>query len=322
MVSAGELFRPNPRPHYPAQLAAALAGCADEGLWMSTIRRLRNLQMLRWVFRDVNGLCALEELTDELSAFAEASIDAAMAFAEGPLQQRHGLPVGEDSGGIQRLVVLGMGKLGAQELNLSSDIDLIFSYAEPGETNGRFCISNQEYFIKLGQAIIRLLDQNTADGIVFRIDMRLRPWGDGSALALSFSAMERYYEQHGREWERYAFIKARPVAGDLGAGDVLLASLRPFVYRRYIDFSAFAALREMKGMIEREVRRKDMADNVKLGSGGIRDVEFIAQAFQLIRGGVHKALQQRPLLPVLDVLVERGSPTAHREAETAKAHRG
>jgi glutamate-ammonia-ligase adenylyltransferase len=321
MAAAGEFDHAHVRPYYAAALAAELAGVTDETDWMQRIRRYRNRQMLRWVYRDVNGLCSLEELTDELSEFAEASVDAAIAFAEGPLKMRHGEPVGEDSGQIQRLVVLGMGKLGAQELNLSSDIDLIFSYAEPGETNGKFCISNQEYFIKLGQGVIRLLDQVTADGFVFRIDMRLRPWGDGSALALSFTAMERYYEQHGREWERYAFIKARPIAGDLAGGEELLATLRPFVYRRYIDFSAFAALREMKGMIEREVRRKDMADNVKLGSGGIRDVEFIAQAFQLIRGGVHKALQQRPLLPVMDVLVELGLLPAAVRDDLAAAYR-
>jgi glutamate-ammonia-ligase adenylyltransferase len=274
--------------------------------WMQSIRHYRQHMMLRWIYRDVNNLCSLEELTDELSEFAEASIDAAIAYAEVPLITRHGQPMGEDSQGkVQQMVVIGMGKLGAQELNLSSDIDLIFSYPEAGDTNGRASISNQEFFIKLGQSIIRLLDQQTADGFVFRIDMRLRPWGDGSALALSFNAMERYYEQHGREWERYAFIKARVVAGHLAQGEELLTTLKPFVYRRYIDFSAFAALRDMKAMIEREVRRKDMADNIKLGSGGIRDVEFIAQAFQLIRGGVYKELQQRPLIPVLKVLVER-----------------
>ncbi|HNE91092.1 MAG TPA: bifunctional [glutamate--ammonia ligase]-adenylyl-L-tyrosine phosphorylase/[glutamate--ammonia-ligase] adenylyltransferase, partial [Agitococcus sp.] len=200
------------------------------------------------------------------------------------------------------------------------DIDLIFSYPEAGETNGRSVISNQEYFIKLSQQVIRLLDQQTADGFVFRIDMRLRPWGDGSALALSFNAMERYYEQHGREWERYAFIKARVIAGDITSGQELLSSLRPFVYRRYIDYSAFAALRDMKAMIEREVRRKDMADNIKLGAGGIREVEFIAQAFQLIRGGVFKDLQQRPLLPVLAVLVERQLLGAQAAEELACAY--
>ena len=304
MFENNELTQAQPRPYYREQLTRVLADKTTDFLWTQAIRQYRQQAMLRWVYRDVNGLCSLEELTDELSAFAEASIDAAIAYAQVPLIARHGQPIGEESQQPQQMVVIGMGKFGAQELNLSSDIDLIFSYPEAGETTGRAVISNQEFFIKLGQSIIRLLDQQTADGFVFRIDMRLRPWGDGSALALSFNAMERYYEQHGREWERYAFIKARAVAGHLIYGNELLTTLKPFVYRRYIDYSAFAALREMKAMIEREVRRKGMNDNIKLGSGGIRDVEFIAQAFQLIRGGVHKSLQQRPLIPVLHVLVE------------------
>ncbi|HNC01903.1 MAG TPA: hypothetical protein PLY05_00975, partial [Agitococcus sp.] len=285
------------RPYFHQQTHQLFPLSQTDFMWMQSIRQYRQQMMLRWIYRDVNQLSTLAELTDELSEFAEASVDAAIAYAEQALIARHGLPIGEDSGQVQKMIVIGMGKLGAQELNLSSDIDLIFSYPEAGETNGRSVISNQEYFIKLAQQVIRLLDQQTADGFVFRIDMRLRPWGDGSALALSFNAMERYYEQHGREWERYAFIKARVIAGDITSGQELLSSLRPFVYRRYIDYSAFAALRDMKAMIEREVRRKDMADNIKLGAGGIREVEFIAQAFQLIRGGVFKDLQQRPLLP-------------------------
>lgn len=321
MFEQGDLTQAHPRPYYHQQLTQLLANKTTDLLWMQTIRQFRQQAMLRWVYRDVNGLCSLEELTDELSEFAEASIDASIAYAEVPLITRHGQPIGEESQQPQRMVVIGMGKLGAQELNLSSDIDLIFSYPEAGETNGRASISNQEFFIKLGQSVIRLLDQQTADGFVFRIDMRLRPWGDGSALALSFNAMERYYEQHGREWERYAFIKARVVAGHLVQGDELLTTLKPFVYRRYIDFSAFAALREMKAMIEREVRRKDMADNIKLGSGGIRDVEFIAQAFQLIRGGVYKELQQRPLIPVLKVLVERQLLPAPVATDLSNAYR-
>ncbi|MCC6373509.1 MAG: bifunctional [glutamate--ammonia ligase]-adenylyl-L-tyrosine phosphorylase/[glutamate--ammonia-ligase] adenylyltransferase [Moraxellaceae bacterium] len=320
MYQQGDLTQAQPRPYYHQQLTKLLADKTTDFLWMQSIRQYRQQAMLRWVYRDVNNLCTLAELTDELSEFAEASIDAAIAYAIKPLQARYGEPIGEDSNQAQKLVVIGMGKLGAQELNLSSDIDLIFSYPEAGETNGRSTLSNQEFFIKLGQQVIRLLDQATADGFVFRIDMRLRPWGDGSALALSFAAMERYYEKHGREWERYAFIKARIVAGDTQQGQELLSTLKPFVYRRYIDYSAFAALRDMKAMIEREVRRKDMANNIKLGSGGIREVEFIAQAFQLIRGGVFKDLQQRPLLPVLQVLVERQLLSAAIAQNLAQAY--
>jgi glutamate-ammonia-ligase adenylyltransferase len=188
MFEQGDLTQAHPRPYYHQQLTQLLANKTTDFLWMQAIRQFRQQAMLRWVYRDVNGLCSLEELTDELSEFAEASIDAAIAYAEVPLITRHGQPMGEDSQQRQQMVVIGMGKLGAQELNLSSDIDLIFSYPEAGDTNGRASISNQEFFIKLGQSIIRLLDQQTADGFVFRIDMRLRPWGDGSALALSFNA--------------------------------------------------------------------------------------------------------------------------------------
>lgn len=308
------------RPYFHQQASQLFPLNHTDFMWMQNIRQYRQQMMLRWIYRDVNQLSSLAELTDELSEFAEACVDAAIAYAEQALIARYGQPIGEDSGQVQKMIVIGMGKLGAQELNLSSDIDLIFSYPEAGETNGRSVISNQEYFIKLSQQVIRLLDQQTGDGFVFRIDMRLRPWGDGSALALSFNAMERYYEQHGREWERYAFIKARVIAGDMASGQELLSSLRPFVYRRYIDYSAFAALRDMKAMIEREVRRKDMADNIKLGAGGIREVEFIAQAFQLIRGGVFKDLQQRPLLPVLAVLVERQLLSAQAAQELATAY--
>lgn len=320
MSQQGLLDNTLARPYFHQQTHQLLPLSQTDFMWMQSIRQYRQQMMLRWIYRDVNQLSTLAELTDELSEFAEASVDAAIAYAEQALIARYGQPIGEDSGQVQKMIVIGMGKLGAQELNLSSDIDLIFSYPEAGETNGRSVISNQEYFIKLAQQVIRLLDQQTADGFVFRIDMRLRPWGDGSALALSFNAMERYYEQHGREWERYAFIKARVIAGDITSGQELLSSLRPFVYRRYIDYSAFAALRDMKAMIEREVWRKDMADNIKLGAGGIREVEFIAQAFQLIRGGVFKDLQQRPLLPVLAVLVERQLLSAQAAEELATAY--
>ncbi|MDO8268577.1 MAG: bifunctional [glutamate--ammonia ligase]-adenylyl-L-tyrosine phosphorylase/[glutamate--ammonia-ligase] adenylyltransferase [Moraxellaceae bacterium] len=279
---------------------------ADEATFMRWLRQQRNREMLRWIWRDVNGLCSVQELTRELSDFADACIELARQRAHAELVLRHGEPIGEESGVAQRLSVIGMGKLGAQELNLSSDIDLIFVYPEAGETAGPSPISNHEFFVRQGQKIIRLLDAQTEDGFVFRVDMRLRPWGDGSALASSFASMETYYEQHGREWERYALIKARICAGDQEQGQQLMRALRPFVFRRYIDFGAFESLREMKAMIEREVRRKGMDSNVKLGRGGIREAEFIVQAFQLIRGGVDKRLQQRELLTVLVLLAETG----------------
>ncbi len=303
LAQSGRLQCATATQDYQTRAQALLAQAQDEAGLMRELRLWRGQEMLRWIYRDANNLSPVPELTRELSDFADACLEVAQAFAYAALCRDHGEPVGH-SGEVQRLCVIGMGKLGAQELNLSSDVDLIFAYPEGGETNGARSLSNQEFFVRLGQRIIKLLDAQTVDGFVFRVDMRLRPWGDGSALASSFTAMETYYEQHGREWERYALIKARICAGDQNQGHYLMQALKPFVFRRYIDFGAFESLREMKAMIAREVRRKGMDDNVKLGAGGIREVEFIAQAFQLIRGGVDKRLQERQLLPVLELLTE------------------
>lgn len=196
-----------------------------------------------------------------------------------------------------------MGKLGAGELNFSSDIDLIFAYPEDGETRGGpRSVTHEDYFRRLGQRLIQALNAVTADGFVFRVDMRLRPFGDSGPLVMSFDAMEEYYQAHGREWERYAWIKAAVVAGDRAAGEQLLRQLRPFVFRRYLDFSAYHSLREMKALIAEQVKRKGLEDNIKLGAGGIREIEFIGQAFQLIRGGRETELQARPILTVLERL--------------------
>lgn len=304
LLASGELVTARSPEAYPVLLTGLFA--SDEVGFMAQLRQLRNCEMVRWIYRDANNLCSVPELTAELSGFADAVIGCALDFLHADLVRLHGEPVGEDSGKALRLCVIAMGKLGAHELNLSSDIDLIFTYPESGETTGPSVISNQEFFVRLGQRLVRMLDAVTEDGFVFRVDMRLRPWGDGSALASSFSAMETYYERHGREWERYALIKARVCAGDLVRGQELMSALRPFVFRRYIDFGVFESLREMKSMIEREVRRKGMDNNIKLGRGGIREVEFIVQAFQLIRGGVDKRLQQREVLKVLALLGETG----------------
>ncbi|CAG67519.1 glutamine synthetase adenylyltransferase [Acinetobacter baylyi ADP1] len=276
----------------------------DESQWMRVVRILRARLMFRWIWQDANRLTNVVSLTRELSDFADACICAAKQFARAPLVAKHGEPVGYD-GQIQDLIVIGMGKLGAQELNLSSDIDLIFAYDEQGETNGRKSIDVQQFCILWGQKLIYLLDHITADGFVFRVDMRLRPWGDGSALAISHMALEKYLIQHGREWERYAWIKARIISGGKH-GDDLLEMTRPFVFRRYVDYSAFAAMREMKSMIEREVARRNIADDIKLGAGGIREVEFIVQVFQLIYGGSKRELQDRQCLVSLNHLGQAG----------------
>ena len=258
--------------------------------------------MFRWIWQDANQLTDVVTLTQELSDFADICVQVAKDFARIPLVAKHGEPMGYN-GKVQDLIVVAMGKHGAQELNLSSDIDLIFAFDEQGETNGRKCIEVQQFCILWGQKLIYLLDHFTADGFVFRVDMRLRPWGDGSALAISHVALEKYLSQHGREWERYAWIKARIITGGQ-EGNELLDMTRPFVFRKYVDYTAFEAMREMKAMIEREVQRRNIEDNIKLGAGGIREVEFIVQVFQLIYGGSKLELQDRQCLVSLRHLGE------------------
>ena len=305
--ASGDLERRFAAGELRGQLQALLADCADEDELGRRLRRFRNRQQVRIIWRDLNRQASLAETCSDLSDLADACIDGAYQWLYPRHCEQFGTPVGRRSGQPQHLVILGMGKLGAHELNLSSDIDLIFGYPEGGETEGvKRSLDNQEFFIRLGQRLIKALDAITVEGFVFRVDMRLRPYGSSGALVLSFNALEQYYQDQGRDWERYAMIKARVVGGDQAAGKQLLEMLRPFVYRRYLDFSAIEALRAMKQLIQQEVRRKGMSDNVKLGSGGIREVEFIAQAFQLIHGGRDLSLQQRPLLKVLDTLEGQG----------------
>ncbi len=277
------------------------------------LRRCRQEQQFKTIWQDINRLFSMQEVTADLSMFADASIFLAADWHYRDLQKRYGTPIGKNSGLAQPFMVLGMGKLGAQELNISSDIDLIFTFPESGETDHAVnSISNQEFFIKLGQKVIKSLDAINADGFVFRVDMRLRPHGQSGALAMSFVGMEDYYETQGRDWERYAMIKARLVgwanSNEKPALDVedaraeLRQILRPFTYRQYIDFSVIEALRDMKGLIARQVQRKGMSADVKLGEGGIREVEFIVQAFQLIRGGRDSRLQERQVCKMLPFL--------------------
>ncbi|UFQ00734.1 bifunctional [glutamate--ammonia ligase]-adenylyl-L-tyrosine phosphorylase/[glutamate--ammonia-ligase] adenylyltransferase [Pseudomonas fitomaticsae] len=307
LVQSGELDRPFAPGELCGQIAAAVSTAQTEDELGRALRRQRTRHQVRIIWRDLNRQADLVQTCRDLSDMADASIDQAYQW----LYRRHcdqfGTPTGRRSGEPQQMVILGMGKLGAVELNLSSDIDLIFAYPEGGETVGvKRPLDNQEFFIRLGQRLIKALDPITVDGFVFRVDMRLRPYGSSGALVLSFNALEQYYQDQGRDWERYAMIKSRVVAGDQVAGEQLQEMLRPFVYRRYLDFSAIEALRTMKQLIQQEVRRKGMADNIKLGSGGIREVEFIAQAFQLIHGGRDLSLQQRPLLKVLSTLEGQG----------------
>lgn len=307
LLASGDLDRGFNSGELREQIARAVEQAGSEDELARVLRRQRARQQVRIIWRDLTRQADLVQTCRDLSDMADACIDNAYQWLYARHCQQFGTPIGRRSGEQQHMVVLGMGKLGAVELNLSSDIDLIFAYPEGGETQGvKRALDNQEFFIRLGQRLIKALDPITVDGFVFRVDMRLRPYGSSGALVLSFNALEQYYQDQGRDWERYAMIKARVVAGDQQAGAQLLDMLRPFVYRRYLDFSAIDALRTMKQLIQQEVRRKGMAENIKLGSGGIREVEFIAQAFQLIHGGRDLSLQQRPLFKVLATLEGQG----------------
>ena len=259
--------------------------------------------MVRIAWRDLAGWAHLEETLSDLTAFADAAINTACEFARRPLVARYGEPCSE-SGVVQPLVVVGMGKLGGGELNFSSDVDLVLLFPEYGETNGARSIANEEFFTRLGQGLVRMLETPTQDGIVLRVDLRLRPFGDSGPLVASFASFEDYLPRHGRDWERYAYVKARAITATQRYEEINASAVRPFVYRRYLDFGVFESLRDMKGLIAREVERRELADHVKLGPGGIREIEFIVQAFQLIRGGRDRRLQTPSLFKALAILGE------------------
>ena len=303
--------------------APGVADLESEEQLDSTLRSLRNRVNCEAIWRDFAGQWDIPTVCARLTELAEATIQTALDWHREKMVERHGEPRDRE-GNIQPMIVLGMGKLGARELNLSSDIDLIFAYPEPGQSDGEKPLENQAYFQRLGQRLIKSLDAVTADGFVFRVDMRLRPYGDSGPLVSHYAALEDYYQTQGREWERYAMIKARPVAmsgaGAAEAAEELMELLRPFTYRRYIDFSVIEALREMKTLIQRQVRARGMTDNIKLGRGGIREVEFIAQAFQLIRGGREPALRVRNILKVLPLLEADGHLPAGSAAKLRDAY--
>ena len=302
LIDSGELDRRRKPDDYDRSLKAILAKVEDEEELMRLLRRCRRRELIRIAWRDLAGWADLNQTVADLSAFADACLHRTLKILYQWQCTTSGTPTAED-GSKQQLVILGLGKLGARELNFSSDVDLIFAYPKGGQTCGaKQSLCNEDFFSRLCRRLIKVIGQPTADGFVFRVDARLRPFGESGPLVMDFDAMEQYYQQQGREWERYALIKARAVAGDLEAGALLLKRLHPFIYRRYLDYSAFESLREMKQMIVREVKRKGMEDNIKLGPGGIREIEFFGQIFQLIRGGVDLALQDTGILKVLRTL--------------------
>ncbi|EOC4210631.1 bifunctional [glutamate--ammonia ligase]-adenylyl-L-tyrosine phosphorylase/[glutamate--ammonia-ligase] adenylyltransferase [Vibrio parahaemolyticus] len=290
---------------YRTRLAALLAECPDEMSGHRVLRQFRNREMVYIAWKDFLHAWTLEESLRHLSQLAEAMIFETYQWQYKICCAEWGTPTNAE-GEAQPMLIIGMGKLGGGELNFSSDIDLIFTYPENGETQGaRRSIANAQFFTRLGQRIIKALDQQTFDGFCYRVDMRLRPFGESGPLVMSYAALEDYYQEQGRDWERYAMIKARVMGCEMYPQyQELRKMLRPFVFRRYIDFSAIQSLRRMKSMISSEVRRRGLTNNIKLGAGGIREIEFIAQVFQLIRGGREPSLRNRGLLETLNGIEE------------------
>ncbi|PKH55408.1 bifunctional [glutamate--ammonia ligase]-adenylyl-L-tyrosine phosphorylase/[glutamate--ammonia-ligase] adenylyltransferase [Shewanella sp. Choline-02u-19] len=294
------------RKFFASDLHELLSAVNDEEQIKQILRQYRNRQMVGIAWRDFMGYTSLEESLLDLSVLAEALVIAGRDWLYHDMCATLGTPTSPE-GVAQKLLILGMGKLGGRELNFSSDIDLVFTFPEHGETiGGRRSIDNQQFFIRMGQRLVNLLHQVTVDGFVYRVDMRLRPYGESGPLVVSFSGLEDYYQEQGRDWERYAMVKARALGPWTADSDELHDLLRPFVYRRYLDFSAIESLRKMKGLITQEVRRRKLTDNIKLGAGGIREVEFVVQSFQLIRGGREPSLRQQSLFAAIETLYQLG----------------
>ena len=305
---------------YTRKVTDALDAAVTEHDAQSAIRLLRNRELVRIAWRDLTGVADLDGILVELSALADALVMGSLAYLNRAMSSRFGEPRDEDGHSVA-LLPLAMGKLGGRELNFSSDIDLIFLYRSQGETRGGSrSLSNQEYFDRLGKKLIAFLHDTTADGFVYRVDMRLRPFGESGQLTTSFAALEHYYQVHGRDWERYALIKGRIIGRDAGDVEALEAITRPFIYRRYLDFGALDAVREMKGLITTEVAVHELTDDVKRGPGGIREIEFIGQMFQLIRGGREPRLRARGIIAILKVCGELGLLSAIEVEDLCNAY--
>ncbi len=315
-IDAGRFDVPLEQARLQEELRAAVAAGTDTAQLKKTFRQLRNRCQLQVVWRHLTGAAAFEETTEALSFMADSFIAAALDAAQRREIDRAGEPCGAESGEPQRLAVFGLGKLGGRELNLSSDIDLIFAYPEEGQTPSG--LNNQQFFTRVGQGLIDLLHPVTVDGFVFRVDMRLRPYGASGPLVMHFGAVQQYFETKGRSWERYALIKARTCAGDIARGEQLLDSLKPFVYRRYLDFGSLESMRDMKARLAAE---RHKPHDVKLGPGGIRYAEFTVQVQQLILGGRQASMQKRGFLETLAELEKAEHFDAQTAAELADAYR-
>ncbi|MBP7943282.1 MAG: bifunctional [glutamate--ammonia ligase]-adenylyl-L-tyrosine phosphorylase/[glutamate--ammonia-ligase] adenylyltransferase, partial [Polynucleobacter sp.] len=301
----------------PCQDALALPE-QDEAQFMADLRLARQRLMLWVACRDLNGMADLNEVTHALSHFAEEALALSIAYIREDLQRRFGIPWSSVTDSEMPLMVVGMGKLGGLELNLSSDIDLIFLYEHEGDTQGGpKSLSYHEWFTRMGKRLIKLMAEHDANGFVFRVDMRLRPNGDSGPLVCSLDMLEEYLLVQGREWERYAWIKGRlisplPDSPAFAYCERELDQLiRPFVYRRHLDYGVIASIRELHAQIQHEAEKRSSnhhgrSRDIKLGRGGIREIEFLAQMFQLMRGGTDPRFRIRPTLEVLDLIKQQG----------------
>lgn len=303
LINSSDLQLDYPAGYLIKKVHRSCGGIEENQALNAALRAIRHSEMARIVWRELAGICGTEQTIQDLSDLAEACLQVATDIHSLRLTQKHGQPIEKETGDTARFVIFGLGKLGGCELNFSSDIDLVFAYSATGQTDGEKPVSNNEFFIKLGRAVIKSLSDIDHRGQVYRVDMRLRPNGHSGPLLMSFSAMENYYQIHGREWERYAWIKARVVGGDYKSGEAFLNQLRPFIYRKYLDYQVYESLEEMKSMINKEILEKGKQQNIKLGRGGIREIEFIVQCHQLVRGGRDSSLRTRSLKSALFALV-------------------
>ena len=296
---------------------ASIVAAGDAVALAAALRRLRRRVFIQTLARDLTGRADLSEVCGNMTMLAEIALRSAVTLHHRALAAEHGEPR-DERGNAQALVVIGMGKLGGGELNVSSDVDLVFVYPEDGETDGARRLSNREFFERLGRRVIGALHDITPDGYVFRVDMRLRPYGDSGPLAVPYSALELYLITQGRAWERYAWLKARALTG--ARHDELYALITPFVFRKYLDFDAYEGLRDIHRQIGEQGKRNDYGPNIKLGPGGIREVEFILQALQLVRGGREQGLRVRGTLPALAAVAERNLLPVARVAALRDAY--
>lgn len=315
-------LEPQDRDSVAAALADIVHGDADVNLVKRELRRLRQRYLTSILARELGSSAALDATLGDWSWFADAVFAAAHAYAERRVERRFG-GIADSDGRPVRFVVLAMGKLGGGELNFSSDVDVVFLFSADGSSAGQKCVSAETWYTRLSQQIVALVDEVTADGFVFRVDTRLRPFGDSGAPVTSFAALEGYLLNHGRTWERYAYVKARPVGPSLPRqthGELMDGLIRPFVYRRYLDYGIFESLREMHGMIAKEVERRELSNNLKLGPGGIREIEFIVQSLQLLRGGARPELRSPSLLEVLPRLARARALSAAEAAALGESY--